>query len=380
MHRVIEFDFIVDDRFRASLLADYAEYRASVSGEAWKSSLVLIGSMVEALLVDHLVATEYQKRSGTDPLKMQLGQLIDACIRENALSAKTAALSTVIQGYRNLIHPGRSVRLGEIASKSGAIVAGELLQMIVDELAANKRARYGFTADQIVNKLERDESAISIHKHLLKDVPAHEIERLLLKVIPNRYFELETVGGEFEPEPDRAGQSRLAVCFRSAFGTASEETKEKVTRRFLSILKEEDQYKVFAYETAFFRAADLRYLSSPDGKLVKDHLLSRVQKDLSVELIAAIEGLPVFLESGDLPNLIDSLVKACVSRNLGQLKTAAKRYLFELWNELPPGESKLEAAMVRRLNVWIDHFDRIEKPELAKAVREIKNEIEDIPF
>jgi hypothetical protein len=48
---MIEFDFITDDRFRDSLVADYAEFRASLSAEAWKAALVLLGSIVEALLV-----------------------------------------------------------------------------------------------------------------------------------------------------------------------------------------------------------------------------------------------------------------------------------------------------------------------------------------
>src|SRR5437879_1262010 len=226
---MIEFDFITDDRFRGSLTTDYAEFRASVAGEAWKAALVLVGSIVEALLVDHLVSTNYQKQGGTDPLKMHLGELIAACEKEKVLSAKTASLSTVIQKYRNLIHPGRAVRLGETASKSAAIVAGELLQMIVDEVSANRRAQYGYTAEQIVKKLERDESAMSIHKHLLKEVPEFEHERLLLTAIPKRYFELDTSVGEFGPEPDIEGQRRLAICFRSAFDMASKETKKKVT-------------------------------------------------------------------------------------------------------------------------------------------------------
>lgn len=377
---MIEFDFIIDDRFRASIIADYAEYRTSLSGEAWKASLVLVGSIVEALLVDHLAATEYQKRSGTDPLKMQLGQLIAACEKEKVLSSKTAALSTVIQGYRNLIHPGRSVRLEESAGKSGAIVAGELLQMIVDELSANKQARYGFTADQIIKKLERDESAMSIHKHLLKEVSEYELERLLLKVIPNRYFELETAAGEFEPEPDIKGQQRLATCFRSAFGLASEETKKKVTRNFLSILKEEEQYKVLTYETAFFRAADLRHLSSAEAKLVKDHLLSRIHEGLTLELVTAIEGLAAFLEEADTSDLVDSLLKACLTKGANPLKTAARRYLIENWSGMPGRGGGLERLVIGRLEEWMAYFKRNGNADSASLVTEIRNEVEGIPF
>jgi hypothetical protein len=296
---MIEFDFITDDRFRDSLLADYAEFRGALSVDAWKAALVLLGSIVEALLVDHLLSTDYKTRVGTDPLKMHLGELILACQKENILSDKTASLSSVIQKYRNLIHPGRSVRLGEAASKSAAVVAGELLQMIVDEISAKKRFQYGYTAEQIVKKLERDESAMSIHKHLLNEVPSFEIERLLLKVIPKRYFELDTAIEGFGPEPDTDGQSRLAICFRSAFSTASDEIKKKVTASFDAILKKEDQHTVFTYETAFFRAGDLQYLPAADAKLVKDHLLSRIQAGISTELVASVV-LPANLDSQGL--------------------------------------------------------------------------------
>ena len=52
---MIEFEYISDDRLRASLVSDYGEFQTSLSSEAWKAALVLIGSIVEALLVDHLL-------------------------------------------------------------------------------------------------------------------------------------------------------------------------------------------------------------------------------------------------------------------------------------------------------------------------------------
>jgi len=377
---MIDFDFITDDRFRASLIADYAEFQTSVSGEAWKASLVLAGSIVEALLVDHLIAAEYQTRSGRDPLKMHLAELIAACEKDKVLSANTTALSIVIKNYRNLIHPGRSVRLGESTSKSAAIVAGELLQMIVEEVSANRSAKYGLTADQIVKKLERDESAMSIHKHLLKDVAGFEIERLLMKVIPKRYFELDSAMGEFGPEPDVIRQERLATCFRSAFDLATDETKKKVTARFVSVLKEEDQRIVLAYEEAFFRASDLQYIGRPDAKLVKDHLLSRIHKDVSLRLLDAMEGLPSFLDPRDISDLVDSLLRTSLSRGPNLVKTRARTYLAELWRGLPGGEGGLDHKVLRRLDDWIAHFEKQGNMDSANIVREIKEEVGDIPF
>jgi hypothetical protein len=377
---MIEFDFIVDGRFRDSLAKDHAEFRTAISGEAWKAALVLVGSIVEALLVDYLLTTTHKKGGGADPLKMHLSELVEACQNEGVITAKTAALSTVVREYRNLIHPGRTVRLGESATKSAAIIAGELLQLIVDEVSASRRAQYGYTAEQIVKKLERDQSAMAIHTHLLREVPEFELERLLLTVIPNRYFELDSAAGDFEPEPDFEGQARLAICFRSAFAAASAETRKKVTMNFLSILKEEDQYKVFTYETAFFSAGDLQYLSPSQAKLVKDHLVSRIQTDISLELLKTFDGLPTFLEASDVAPLVDALLKQCLPKGASALKGAAAKCINQLWLQLPGGEGGLDHLVITRLDDWINHFQKQGLADSAAAVTEIKAELDDIPF
>ncbi len=71
---------------------------------------------------------------------------------------------------------------------------------------------------------------------------------------------------------------------------------------------------------------------------MKDHLLSRVQKDISLELLGALDGLPPFLESGDISGLVDSLVKAYLSKGFNLLRASARAYLVELWRLLPSGE------------------------------------------
>src|SRR6185312_10967285 len=110
---IANFDFISDQQFKASLLADYGEMLKSLESGAWKSVHVLAGSAVEAILVDYLLTTDYQKRKGSDPLKMDLAGAIAACKDEGVLSEKAADLSSVVRGYRNLIHPGRVIRLKE---------------------------------------------------------------------------------------------------------------------------------------------------------------------------------------------------------------------------------------------------------------------------
>lgn len=285
---VPSFDFVSDRRFRDSLISDYREILRSTESGSWKAVHVLAGSIVEAILVDYLVATaSSSKRKGSDPLRMELGEAIEACRNEGILSQKAAELSSVVRGYRNLIHPGRVVRLGEKFNADTGRIAMSLVNVIVDEVAVARAEKCGFTAEQIVNKLEKDSSAVSVLSHFLRDTSDYERERLLTDVIPERYF--ASLAG-FSDFPDDSFLQNLEACFRQTFDTLSDERKALVTKRFIKILKESDQNTVFAYETAFFRASDLKYLSQDDAQFAKEHLLSRMRDKPTMKLIAALEG------------------------------------------------------------------------------------------
>ena len=157
--------------------------------------------------------------------------------------------------------------------------------MIVRDVAAKQQEQYGATAEQIVTKVENDPSALGIAQHLLKDAQEREIERLLLKVLPARYFaELDE---EFPNAAKLDGHSRL---FRSAFDIASESTNRKVMARYVSVLKEEPGPSVDVYEEKFFRALDLEYLEEDERDLVKTHLLSRLREP-TLGLIEATRGI-----------------------------------------------------------------------------------------
>src|SRR5271157_1384212 len=165
---ISQFDFVGDERFRNSLTSDYREILRCAEALAWKAVHVLAGSIIEALLVDYLVTTDYQKRHpGQDPLKMELAAVIETCKKEGVLSQRTAELSSVIRGYRNLIHPGRVIRFNEKVNSQSATIAKTLVDLIVEEITAAKAAKYGFTAEQIANKIGKDSSAMSVLAHFL---------------------------------------------------------------------------------------------------------------------------------------------------------------------------------------------------------------------
>src|SRR2546423_1015687 len=159
------FDFIATPEFRQSLESDYAELLKCAEAEAWKSVQVMAGSIVEALLIDYLVVTA-SKRTGKDPLKMDLAEAVTICKLEKVISDRSADLSSVIRSYRNLIHPGRLVRLNEEQPSQGSgRIAIALVELIVEDVAKVRRAAFGLTAEQILSKLERDANCLPILKH-----------------------------------------------------------------------------------------------------------------------------------------------------------------------------------------------------------------------
>src|SRR5438034_1233810 len=107
------FDYITSKDFRESLESDYGEMRRCFEASSWKSTQVLAGSIVEALLADYLCSTTNANRPAKDPLKLDLGEAIAICLTENVLIQRTADLCSAVKSYRNLIHPGRMIRLGE---------------------------------------------------------------------------------------------------------------------------------------------------------------------------------------------------------------------------------------------------------------------------
>ena len=67
-----EFEFISNEAFRASLKSDYTELEKCIDAGAWKAAHVLAGSIVEAILVDYLLTTDFTARNGEDPLRFDL--------------------------------------------------------------------------------------------------------------------------------------------------------------------------------------------------------------------------------------------------------------------------------------------------------------------
>ncbi|MCW5981542.1 MAG: hypothetical protein KIT09_25880 [Bryobacteraceae bacterium] len=317
---------------RHSLESDWTELQSAFDSFAWKSVHVLAGSIVEAILVDHLLYLKYEQK---DPLKMSLEEAIAACKNEGILTDKTAELSTVIRRYRNLIHPGRSLRLSERADVHGANVCKSLVLIISEEVAKAKRRSYGYTAEQIASKVERDPSVISILSDLLKKTGEREIERLLLEVLPERYL------GSHEADELFSGPTDwIRKVFHAAFEKAEQTTKERVAKRFITVLHEADGSVVRAYEEVFFRPGQLEFLSLDDAKVVKQHAVSQMKEQPTTALFSAFKGIGRLIQDDEVESFVDAAFRHIADPTKKYLHRVCAEFVEDVFMTLPAGPDK----------------------------------------
>jgi hypothetical protein len=311
------FDFVVDQNFKECLLADYKELKSALGADMYKSVLILAGSIVEALLVDYLIFTEYKSRNNKDPLKMDLWQAIDAATADGVLSSRTASLCNVLREYRNIIHPGRMVRKGEKADKSIAKVAEALLETVIKDIAEKRHQNYGYTAEQIASKIQSDRESLQLLHHIMRDCPEHEIERLLLEIIPERYSSTTFDCYEYGYDPSSTLDA-LSKLFDFSFNKSSETTKKKVMTRYATIVREESGVYIQEYEDAFGKSLNLDYANFDIFDLLVDRMKLRLQTQISIFSLGLVASLPRNAKTvSDMIQVIDPIANAYVmNRNL----------------------------------------------------------------
>jgi hypothetical protein len=373
------FDYITAKEFREALEGDHLEMRKCADAQAWKSVQVLAGSMVESLLIDYLASSTNPTRSNKDPLKMDLGEAIAICRSEAVLSDRTADLCSVIKSYRNLIHPGRMVRLGEQPPDQGSsTIAMALIDIIAEEVATVRRAAVGLTAEQILSKVLRDANSLTILKHLLQEVTEQQRERLLLELIPSAHQEASESRDPFDDFDDSA--ERLESAYRAILESVTLSVRKRVASEFVRVLREEDGERVLKYGAAFFRASDLEFVPSQHQAMVREHLLGRVSTFHTLSTLQILEGIGEHLQPTDVVKWLDPFIRTLVSTTVkDSVKQSARIHLFEAATLT---SDKVDAAIDRRLDDWIRHYEQADAPEKVEFVQELKKDLnaQRLPF
>jgi hypothetical protein len=371
----VNFDFMHDEVLRSSLERDYHELELCMNVGAWKAVHVLAGSIIETMLIDYLMETDYATRKSTNLKDLSLFGIIKICREEDILSEKTSALSHVIREYRNLIHPEKTKRANETVDENGATIAYALVKMVTGEISVVRKKTFGYTAEQIATKIETDPSVLSIITHLLDNTKESEIKRLPLKIIPQKYLELENLNNEPDAEGyiPKATFNRLAKCYRLAFETASDETKRDIALEFIRVIKEESAEIVKTYKLVFFRGEDLQYFPSQEVHLVIRYLLSKSSENRSASFIENITGIGKFLSDSEVKDFIDLYVTPMIAneRDNSDEIDIKKFYLdTEYWSM----SSEAKKAALSRLNDWIVVLMKRDD-SLAEKLTEIRDYI-----
>lgn len=379
------FDYITAKEFRESLEADYTEMKNCVGVGAWKSVQVLAGSIVESLLIDYLSSTKNPTRTKKDPLKLDLSEAITICRDEDVLTDRTADLCSVVKSYRNLIHPGRMVRLGEPSPNTGsATVALALIDMITDDLAKVLRASVGLTAEQILSKLQRDSNSLSILKHLLAEVTEHQKERLLIELIPIAHQQAKASSAaqppfSFDNEDDDLAKL-LESAYRIILETVSPETRKRVALEFVRVLREEDGKRVLEYGNAFFSPYDLEFLNAQNVAMVREHLIANAPSSHEIASAERLRGIGTYLDTSNVMKWLDPFVRTLASSKKNE--DVKERVRSLLINETFRTTKGVDEAISKRLTVWINHFKQNEEKDKSEKINQLKKDIEDlnIPF
>lgn len=226
-------DYITDPRFRQGLADDLHELEQSMQAGCWKAVHVLAGSVIEAVLVDYLFGLTDDPVKQQKILKMDLAEAATECLSSKVLSKTTHDLCTVVRGYRNLIHPGRIVRLSEEVTKEGAVIATNLVHLVIKDIARKQTAEYGFTAQQLVTKLESDKTNyLVVLDTMLAKMHDKEKRRLLLEVLPELHRKYRGyITGHDDEDDARLSETVELVrrTFKSAWGVAGEGIRQLVS-------------------------------------------------------------------------------------------------------------------------------------------------------
>ncbi len=368
-----EFEFMSSDEFRSVLEADRKEMNVCFESRAWKAVHVLAGSIVEAILADYVIAEKY---IASDKASREgLADIIRILRERDAISSTLADLCSAIKNYRNLVHPGRSIRTQDSVDEHSARVAVSLVEMILKEVSEKRQAKHGYTAEQLLSKIRSDPSVKAILIHLLKDVNEREKERLLLEVLPNEYMKVVE-----DPEPDDYLPhifSIIPTVFRATLEEVEQGIQKKVAKHFVQILKERPGSYVSTYELAFFRILDVKHLNRGDIQLVKDHISDQLKSGPHLgELFGCLAGMSDQVLWKDFRQFIRRVIWYAVQSNSEAVRKTARQRIFE---EYYSGNEEFEAAVMADINSWVQHYQKVHQVEIAEKFATLKEEIE-IPF
>ncbi len=134
-----ELAFITDSGLRDSLRLDISSATSALHNGDWKAATVLAGAAAEALLLWAIKSAPglpaLAKKPNGAPEDWSLGNYIAVASSLALIKSATSQQASLAQNFRNLIHPGRAQRLGEVCDRATALTALAAVELIVRDLS-----------------------------------------------------------------------------------------------------------------------------------------------------------------------------------------------------------------------------------------------------
>jgi len=143
-----DFSFIANPDLRPIIERDYQEILRCLPAEAYKAATVMCGSVMEALLLDALLADEASAKQSPNAAKDKAGKvtkdlgrwplssMIDVALDLHILPTPILGfMSDAVRDHRNLIHPAVEIRKQITPERTLANLARAALDVIIKNLA-----------------------------------------------------------------------------------------------------------------------------------------------------------------------------------------------------------------------------------------------------
>jgi hypothetical protein len=134
--RNLQLDFINDPELRRLVAADYSEAKSSLAVKNHKATILLSGSIAEALLIEAIVNAKVPALSRKLIYeKFVLNDLIGIASKHKLIHDDAILdLLKPIRKYRNLIHPGVQLRNEMIVDAQKAEIAIKVVDLLILDL------------------------------------------------------------------------------------------------------------------------------------------------------------------------------------------------------------------------------------------------------
>ncbi len=147
---IAEIAFVEDVKHRETIRQDIDEAEGALQSGRWKAATISAGAAVEALLLWALLRIppddvkqaagslkdvgEFTRRPGTPLNEMSLTEYIALAESMALIKPDTAIQARLAKNFRNLIHPGKAHRAGQVCDRATARSAVAALDHVIRDL------------------------------------------------------------------------------------------------------------------------------------------------------------------------------------------------------------------------------------------------------